>query len=393
MSSTFGLSDTGFCKKRLDDLVTQLENEFKGVYGANFKVDPETKQGQIIANIAAEYASLWDAAEDSFNAFNPSAALGKALSDLVQYNGITRQDATPSTVVLTLTGTNGTVIPAGSQVEIVDSVERFETLTAATIAGGTAQVNAQAIETGPIEAAAGTLTTIFTPVTGWSTVTNADDATPGLNEETNEELRARRARSTALSGQNIIDAISAQIEALPDVISVLVLENDTAVDPDANGVPAHSVEAIVRGGADADIAGVLLQNKIPGIPFVGNTNVPGILDSQGVPVDINYTSPTEVSIQVEITLVTTTDYPSDGDDQIVQNIIDYAAGTLVVGRGFGVNDNVVLSELYTPINFVPGHSVTNLRISKVGEPLGTANIVIDVRELATFDEADITIIS
>lgn len=392
MSSVFGLSATGFCKKRLDDLVTQLENEFKGVYGANFKVDPETKQGQIIANVAAEYASLWDVAEDSFNSFNPSAALGKALSDLVQYNGLTRQEATKSTVELTLTGTNGTLVPAGSQVEIIDSTVKFETITSVTIGAGPALVNAEALETGPIEAAAGTLTTIFTPVTGWSTVTNVADATPGLNEETDEELRARRNRSTALSGQNIVEAIAAQIEALADVISVLVLENDTNVDPDANGVPAHSVEAIVRGGAAEDIKDVLLQNKVPGIPFVGNTNVPAT-DSQGVPVDINYTVPTDVPTQVEVTLTINSEYPTDGDDQIAQNIIDYAAGTLVPSRQFGVNDDVILSELYTPINFVPGHFVTSLRIAKTVDPLGIANIPIDVRELATFDAGDIIVIT
>lgn len=389
--SSFGLSSTGFVKKRLDDLVIQLENEFKGAYGANFKVDPETKQGQIIANLAAEYASLWDIAEDSFNSFNPQAALAKALSDLVQYNGLTRQPATKSTVVLTVTGTNGTLIPSGSQVEIVDSDVKFETVTPVTITGSTL-VNAQALETGPIEAVAGTITTIFTPVTGWSTVTNVGDAVPGFNEESDEELRARRNRSTALSGQNIIDAIAAQLEAVDDVISVLVLENDTDIDPDANGVPAHSVEAVVRGGDAEDIKDVLLQNKVPGIPFTGNTNVPAE-DSQGVPVDINYTIPVDVPIQVEITLVTDSGYPADGDDQIAQNIIDYAAGIFINGRGFGVSDDVILSELYTPINFVPGHFVTDLRIAKTVDPLGTTNIPIDIRELSTFDAADITIIS
>lgn len=389
-NSEFGLTAQGFCKKRLDDLITQLENEFKSVYGANFKVSPETKQGQIIANIAAEYASLWDIAEDSFNSFNPSAALDKALSDLVQYNGLTRQAATRSIVQLTLTGANGTIVPAGSQVEIVNSEIKFETTESVTITEGPVFVPAQALVTGPIVAAAGTLTTIFTPITGWATVTNAADATPGLNEETDEELRARRNRSTALGGRNIVDAIAAQIEALDNVLSVLVLENDTDVDPDANGVPAHSVEAIVRGGAAEDIRDVLLQNKVPGIPYAGNTNVPAT-DSQGVPVSINYTVPVEVPIQVEVNLTTNAEYPGNGDTLIAENIVAYAEGLLVLGRGFGVGEDVILSEIYTPVNFVPGHSVDSIRISAVGQPLGAANVTIDVRELATFDLADITV--
>jgi uncharacterized phage protein gp47/JayE len=390
--SSYGLTPEGFHKKRLDDLVTQLEGLFKGVYGSNFKVRPETKQGQLIAGFAKEFSLLWDIAEDSFNALNPSAALDTALENLVQYNLITKQPATYSTVTLTVVGSVSTLIPAGSQVQAIDdSSIRFETIADVTLTGGSDEVLARALTTGPIEAEADTLTVIFTPVSGWASVTNDEDATLGTNEESNEELRARRARSTSINGQRIIDATRAQLEALDNVITALVLENDTNVDPDANGVPAHSIEAIVRGGDSTEIKDVLLLNKTPGIPYVGNTNVPAT-DSQGVPVDINYTIPDEIPILVEITLVKDSDYPASGDTQIKQNIIDYAAGLLLAGRGFENGDDVILSELYTPINFVPGHSIVLVRISKDPDPLGTINVPIDVREIATFEEGNISIL-
>lgn len=390
------MTPEGFNKKRLDDLITALEGHFKTVYGATFKVGPETKQGQIIANIAAELASLWDAAQGSYDAFNPSAALDKALSDLVQYNNLTRQPATPSQVVLTCTGTPGTTIPLGSIVEVENNDpnitgERF--VTTATLAiggGGTVEIPADSINTGPIVAGAGTLTKIFTPVTGWDSVTNADDAILGLEQESDEELRARRNRSTSINAQNIVDAAAAQLEALDDVVSVLVLENDTDIDPDSNGVPAHSCEAIVQGGDDQEIAQVLLFNKVPGIPWVGNTPLP-TEDSQGITRNLAVTRPDVKEVEVLVALQVTSDYPGDGDDQIKQNIVDYASGELIPGRGFSVGDDVVISELYTPINLVPGHTVLSLQIAFAGDPLGTVNLPVSIRELSNFDIANITV--
>lgn len=391
MSDNFGLTPEGFHKKRLDDLVTALEGHFQDVYGVNFQVEPETKQGQIIANLANEFASLWDAAEDSFNSFNPSTALAKALSDLVQYNGLIRQVATQSQVTLTLTGTPATLIPAGSQAEVVDTGEKFATSVSVILdGGGNATVAAESVNFGPIVGAANTITNIFTPITGWSTVDNLSDAVLGLELESDEELRSRRNNSTAFNAQNIVESTAAQLLALDDVVHALVLENDTDTDPDANGVPAHSGEAIVSGGDDDDIGVILLRNKIPGIPWIGNTNIP-TLDSQGVPIDLNVTRPTEVAIIVQVDVTATPDFPSGGADLIAQNIVDYAEGILIAARGFSVGDEVVTSELYTPVNLVPGHTVTLLEIAKFGDALGVPNVPIDLREVSVFTLANIVV--
>jgi hypothetical protein len=155
-------------------------------------------------------------------------------------------------------------------------------------------------------------------------------------------------------------------------------------------VPAHSGEAIVRGGLDADISAVLLRNNIPGIPWVGNTSIP-INDSQGVLIPLNVTRPTEVLIIVQVDLTITPDFPVNGADTIKQNIIDYAAGILIAGRDFNVGDDVVTSELYTPVNLVPGHTVDALTIAKFGDALGTPNVPITLREVSEFIEANIVV--
>jgi uncharacterized phage protein gp47/JayE len=53
--------------------------------------------------------------------------------------------------------------------------------------------------------------------------------------------------------------------------------------------------------------------------------------------------------------------------------------------------DVYLSQLYTPINSVPGLRVTSLEIAKHGESPAGADIVIAWNELATFDPANISV--
>lgn len=388
--SEFGISNEGFKRKRLDQLLEELNDEVKSIFGDNFNVSPESPDGQINGVVSESNANLWELAEESYNAFNPSAATGATLSNLVQLNGITRLPATSSRVQLSITGTAGTVIPAGSLVSTSDTGDQFSTEQAITLDGaGNGSVFASAVNTGPITALTGTVTEIDTPITGWSTVTNAADAQVGTNEETDVELRSRRERSVARDAQAIIDAIFAAVANVPGVTQTVVLENDTDV-VDSNGLPPHSFQVITVGGVDEDIGDAIWLKKPAGILSFGNTTVQ-IIDSQGIPHNISFSRPTEVDIYVEITLNTFAEYPANGDDLIKQAIVDYANGILVPGRGFSLADDVVYTRLYTPINSVQGHEITDLRIGTSPSPTGTSNITISATEISNFLTVNIVV--
>lgn len=388
--SDYGISSEGFKRKRLDQLLEELNDEVKAIFGDNFNVSPESPDGQINGVVSESNANLWEIAEDSYNAFNPSAATGNSLSNLVQLNGITRLPATSSRVQLSLTGTAGTVIPIGSLVSTNDTGDQFSTETEVTLDGaGNASVFANSVETGPISALASSITEIDTPITGWSSVINLSDADLGTNEETDVELRARRERSVARDAQAIVDAIFAAVANIPGVTQTLVLENDTNL-VDANGSPPHSFQTVVVGGVDEDIADAIWLKKPAGILAYGNTTVE-ITDTQGIPHDISFSRPTEIDIYVEVTLTTYSDYPANGDDLIKQAIVDYANGVLVDGRGFSLGDDVIYTRLYTPINSIQGHEIDDLRIAITPSPTGTSNIPIGATEISNFTVANITV--
>jgi len=377
-----GITLTGFKRKRLDEIKSDLETLFRSVYGNNLNVSPESPDGQIIGLLAGSFSDLWEIAEGAYNAFNPSAATGAALSNLVQINGITRNEASSSVATLTFTGTDGTSIPAGTLVSHVTSQEQFATDSAVTISGGSINVTATALNTGVIEASAGTLTEIETPITGLNAVTNIEDANVGSERETDVELRARRLRSLAISAQSTVDSLYAVISNLEFVTQVTVLENDTDII-DANGLPPHSVQVIVVGGLDEDIANAIWLNKPAGITSFGDESVV-ISDSQGLLHTINFSRPDTIDIYVQVQLTKFSNYPANGDDLIKQAIVDYANGDLVNGRGFGLGDDVIFSELYTPINSIVGHQIDELYISISPVPTSQSNIIIDIGEISNF---------
>lgn len=381
--SEFGVSSTGFNRKRLDLLLEEINAEMKSVFGDNLNVSPESPDGQVNGVVSESNANLWEIAEEAFNAFNPSAANGVALSNLVQLNGITRSAATSSRANLTLTGTTGVTVPAGSLVSTSDTGDQFSTEEDVTFVGGTVNVFASAVVTGPINAVAGTLTVIDTPITGWDTANNSADATAGTDEETDVELRVRREQSVARDAQAIIDAIFAEVRAVSGVTQVTVLENDTDSGPDANGLPAHSVGVIAVGGIDESIAEAIFLKKTLGATTFGSTTIP-VDDEQGIPHDISFSRPTKIDIYVTVNLTTFSDYPVTGDEEIKQAIIDYANGDLILGRGFNLGDDIINSELYTPVNSIRGQTVDSLLIGTSAAPTGSADIPIAITEIGNF---------
>lgn len=83
-------------------------------------------------------------------------------------------------------------------------------------------------EYGPIAAPAGSLNQIVTPIAGWQSITNFKAGVTGRFQETDAELRLRRANSLNVLGSGTVEAIRARLlQEVPGVTSVTVFENVT----------------------------------------------------------------------------------------------------------------------------------------------------------------------
>lgn len=401
-----GVTYDGFEAKRLADVLSDAEAELSTIVdpasGESLQPDfgSEDPAMQVVQVPLDAVGTAWEALQLVWEQFDPSKAVGPSLSGLVQLNGITRQDAAPSTVTLSLAGTPGTLVPAGSVASDANNVNQWATVEDKQIGiGGTASVDAKCTVFGPVSADANTINNIVTTVPGWLSVNNPIAAQPGRDIETDDELRQRRRRSTLAPAAGPVESIYANLADLPGVSYARVRQNNT-LSVDSNGIPPKSVAAVVVGGEDEDIAYTLLARTGVTSEWFGSSSLT-LFDQQNEPYVVKWTRPTPLPIYIDLTIdvYNTSVFPADGLQQIKDAIIAYAAGGApAIGIEDGFNDTgfppgetVRYSRLFTPINSVPGHRVTSLTIGTSPSPAGESDIPTPWDEFPEFTAANIDI--
>lgn len=274
------LPSTGYSAKRLADWRADLRDDFRTSLdlvtpglGASVNLDAGSVLGNLLDAFAARLDELAEASQDLYDSFDERNSTGVYLENLARLVGMAgRLAATRSTVTLTLTADAACTVPAGSIVADAAGTQ-WTTQTAVVFAApGALTVEARPAATGPVTAGAGTLTTIVTPVTHWTAVTNAAAATAGRDRETDAELRLRRRQSLQITGASAPDAIRARVLAVAAVDSCEVVDNRTAY-PVVEGttttitLPGHSLAVVVAPNglstADQDLVAQAIWDSAP----------------------------------------------------------------------------------------------------------------------------------
>lgn len=244
---------------------------------------------------------------------------------------------------------------------------------------------AQSVENGEIYALQGSLTVIETPVSGIDRVENANDAVVGNEVETDTEARGRYTDTIAQLGGGTVEAIIARLTNVTGVTSVALLQNQTD-EEDANGLPPHSVEAFVVGGADADIYQAMLEAVSAGIKQYGNQSTT-VTDSAGNLQPVAFSRLTIVPIYVDITVTTNDDpvqgtvFPVDGEAQIIDNLSSIA---------FAPSQDVWKTTIDKAILAVDGVVTVVTKFGTSPAPAGSSTVVITIGQQADIDSGDIT---
>lgn len=380
----YGLLESGFVPKTFEIVVGEIEADIF----AEFGITPRGFLKKLIDIFAERITELWELAQASADAVDVDAAVGAQLEALAALTGTLRNGARESTVVLTLTGDDATVVDVDTLAKTAATEIQFVTLEEGTLAdadawapttayvvgdfvtnvdrvyicsdpgtsagsGGPtttgvgitdstvewdyvgegtayAQVDAQAVDTGPLVAVARTITEPISAVVGWHSVINLLDADVGRDIESNGDLRIRRELELAQAGSGTADSIRAALLEVNTVISVTVFVNDTDAT-DVDGLPPHSVEALVRDGDADDIAAVLLDEVAAGVQTFGGTTG-SAEDDEGTVHVLNFTRPDEIEIYARIEVdIDAEDFPDDGSDQIEAAVVTWG-DTLSTGR-------------------------------------------------------------
>lgn len=248
---------------------------------------------------------------------------------------------------------------------------------------------------GAVEVVTGTLTVIETPVTDWDGVTNIISGVTGADPETDSELRARRERDLKIIGAGTVESIRARIlQEVTSVTQVFVKENRTSIDYTPTGLPPHSINVIVDGGDDDEIAQKIWETKPAGIQTYGSESGDAV-DSEGVIQTMYFDRPETrfVYMRVTLTLNPEQNFPSNGVETVKANIEEF-------GNALQVGDNLIIQSFFGPIFDVPGIATAVIEWAEVGEfdppptypgDYSSANIAISASQIARFSISRITI--
>jgi uncharacterized phage protein gp47/JayE len=390
---SYGVLLTGFNIKRLTDIKTEIENEFKGVFG-DIDLNPDSVFGQIIGILSKREADLWEVSEDVYLSEYSNSAEGVSLDGVIQNNGLTRLPATKSTVPIIMTGTPTTVIPIGLQVRVTTTGELFVSIESVVIpTEGSIACNLESVNYGKIIAPENTITEIVTPLTGLDTCTNLVAATLGREIESDIELRIRRKVSLRIQAVSTVESIKARI--LQDVagVTLVTIKENVNGTVDLQGRPGHSFETAVTGGSNQDILDKIWELKPAGIETYGN--VTGIIvDSGGVNHTIKFSRPVTkyIWIKVSIELNLEEVLPADGIDQIKNAML------LFCNSEFTMGDDIIIQKLYAPVFEIVGVYSALIEIAATDTipgswpTLQTTNIAIGDIQLPAFDLTRINVV-
>ena len=360
------------------DIMDYLEEQVRLIFGNDIYLGDDAQDYQLLSVFAAKLYDVMQLAELNYNNRSPATASGAALDTLVAINGLQRQPATASTATVTLTGTAGAVISGGAVQQV--STGYLWSLPASVTIGsdGTAEALATCQQLGPTIAVPGDLSIIATPTAGWVSVTNAAAADLGRAVETDAELRARQAQSVANPSQTIIESLQGGLASVPGVSLVKVYQNDTDT-VDANGLPAHSIEAVVEGGDDYDIAYQINLRKDDGVSTNG-TESETVVDTMGQSHTINFSRPTQTPIYVSMTIKPLVGYK--GSDSIKAAVAAYINALGIGEDVYAAAIMVAAMQTMTSIS-APEFNITTLQLGTSASPSGTADIAIGYRAKAT----------
>jgi len=180
-----GVTDAGFIIKRLADiladdraLAVQLFQDLT-IPGDQVDTSDSAALGRLISLAAPSEADLWEAAQEVYAAFDPNAATGVALDNLVAYAGLTRKEQTFTTSSILVAGDTNTLIPVGQTVSSSFTGEQFTTVGAISLSPSSASGITVSVVTLANSAA---YTISYSNTTSTNTITFTSDASATVAE-------------------------------------------------------------------------------------------------------------------------------------------------------------------------------------------------------------------
>lgn len=393
---TFGATSLGFVRKTLADIKLDFETQQRATVSPILDVSTESFVGQQNGIYARELALVWEQIEVAYNAFDPDKAEGLLLRMLCKLTGTYARAATYSEVTQTCNLNPDVELESGTHFVAILGKEtvRFTpkaNFTGANGAGAPANYDIvfRAENTGPVAALAGTLTVVATPVSGWNSTTNAEDAELGRVMDDDYVLNVRRARDLAAAGSATVRAIRSDLEDLAGIETADVFENDTDYFDADSGRPPHSIEALVYDGevpavSNDDIAQAIWDAKAGGVATYGGSTGEAVINAIGTTKLVNFSRVSRPDVYINYSITIGPDYV--GDVAVKEYVVAQCEA-----RFKAADDVTVVFTKALPTQLTGVKDVTGFAIGFAPGPIAEANLFIDTRQRAGFDTSRVNV--
>ena len=375
------LTPQGYVADTFNDIFNQFVAGLRSIYGDDILVDPDDPDGQLAGILAQMRADIEGTLLAIYQANDPDNATGAWLEQKVAYAGLERRAAQYSWLRgVQLTGLPGTVIKSGAIVRDSNNIQWLSQTDITLDASGFAEQDFRSQALGQYQVSAGEFLAIVTVIAGWQTATTQVASEPGLEEETDPQLLQRFYRSRSRPAVNCVDGTVADIYALPDVSEVVALENTGSII-DANGVNAHTVNYVVEGGDNMQIARAIYRNW-PGTGLQGDTVVT-VTRYSGATIDISFDRPSPVDVVTKITVGRRKNFTYIDTNDIISQ---------VTALTFSTGEAVYQADISDAANQVPGVYVKSVLLAREGDELADVDVLkMTAREKARFLTGNVTV--
>ena len=387
-------TEQGFVTNSLAFYKGMFQEAFVAAYGDDFSINDDTPQGVLIQRLAELFYNADMDGVEAFSRLNINSASGVYLDLFGNMRGMPRGLGTPQTATVTVTcNTNNFVpftIPAGTIFTLVNSKQTFVLSNGYTTNSATFNLSLEYSESGNSDAIIGDKM----QVTGFSQITDIEitNLVAGQGREGDIQYR-KRLQTEYPTANNTIEWVEGRILELQTVKTVGHNYNDTSEQQGL--LPPYTTEwmAVPVEGADMDafktaVGTVIINNKVPGSPTYGNTTVQ-VTDLFGTQKTVNFTIPTKIELQIQVTVST----PETTGFLDLTNITQHKVGIANYINALNIGKDVSYSRCAEFLFNDKGFDVQTFKIKALTDQdwVSNGNYTIGEREYASITTANIAI--
>ena len=230
------------------------------------------------------------------------------------------------------------------------------------------------------------ITKLVDNIAGFTNVRNRLQSIYGREAQTDVELRQAYIAKSALRSNTMVDSVVAEIlNTVVGIETVSGFENDTDFVNDRQ-MPPHSIEFVVEGGEDSEIASAILRKKAGGIQTYGSVvvDVPG---KYGDSIPIKFNRPTYIYVWLKIVLHCKRSSLPDNYKKMVSSLIVEKNKKISTGKNLLIQ--TLIESLYEAIpglTYVDIQSAYRNNLSQTPTNFVAKNVLVNSRQKIILSE-------